>query len=105
MELNLARDVKDKKGFYKYICNKKKTKENVDLLLNKMADLVTQDTEKPAVLNASFASVFTSKIGLQESQVPETRGKGWSKEDVPLVKDDQVREYLSKPDTHKSNGP
>ncbi|KAK4826654.1 LOW QUALITY PROTEIN: hypothetical protein QYF61_010639 [Mycteria americana] len=28
------------------------------------------------------------KIGLQESQVPETRGKGWSKEDVPLVEED-----------------
>lgn len=45
MELNLARDFKDnKKGFYKYIGDKKKTRENMQLLLNETGDLVTQDT-------------------------------------------------------------
>lgn len=39
--------------------------------------------EKAEVLDAS--SALTSKTGLQESQVPESRGKGWSKDDVPLV--------------------
>ncbi|GAB0176869.1 mitochondrial enolase superfamily member 1 [Grus japonensis] len=35
LELNLARDVKDnKKGFFKYISSKRKTRENVGLLLN-----------------------------------------------------------------------
>ena len=43
--------------------------------------------------------------GLQESQVPEIRGKGLSKEDVALVEEDQVREYLSKLDIPKSMGP
>ncbi|KAK4810486.1 hypothetical protein QYF61_004266 [Mycteria americana] len=103
MEFNLARDVKDnKKGFYKYIGDKKKTRENVGLLLNETGDLVTQDTEKAEVLNAFFASVFTSKTGLQEYQAPETRGKAWSKEDVLFVEEDQIREYLSKLDVHKS---
>jgi len=33
------------------------------------------------------------------------RGKAWRKEDVPLVEEDQVRDHLSKLDTHKSMGP
>ncbi|KAK4828542.1 hypothetical protein QYF61_027218 [Mycteria americana] len=36
---------------------------------------------------------------------PRDRGKGWSKEDVPLVEQDQVRKYFSKLDIHKSMGP
>ncbi|KAK4807097.1 hypothetical protein QYF61_018438 [Mycteria americana] len=84
MELNLARDVKgNKKGFYKYIGDKRKARENVGPLLNEAGDLVTQDMEK----------------------AEETWGKVWSKEDVPLVEEDQVREYLSKLDIHKSMGP
>ncbi|KAK4807194.1 hypothetical protein QYF61_024314 [Mycteria americana] len=76
MELNLARDVKgNKKGFYKYIGDKRKARENVGLLLNEAGGVVTQDIKKAEVLNASFASVFTSKIDLQESQAPETGEK------------------------------
>ena len=106
MELNLARDVKDnKKGFCKYIGDKRKTRDNVGPLLDKMGDLVTRDMEKAEVLDATFASVSTGITGLQESQVSETRGKAWSKEDIPLVEEDQVREYLSKLDIHKSMVP
>jgi len=47
VELNLARDVKDnKKGYFKYISNKWKTRENVGALLNEVDALVTQGTEK-----------------------------------------------------------
>jgi len=63
-------------------------------LLNKTGYLVTQ-VEIP---NVTFASVFTNKTSLQELQVPQARGKGWNTEDVPLVEEDQVREYLSKLD-------
>ncbi|KAK4824554.1 LOW QUALITY PROTEIN: hypothetical protein QYF61_016158 [Mycteria americana] len=52
-----------------------------DPLLNEAGDLVTKDMEKVEVLNAFFTLVFTDKIGLQESQVLETRGKVWRKED------------------------
>lgn len=106
MALNLSIDVKDnKKDFYKYISDKRKARENVGPLLNKMGNLVTRDREKAEVLNAFFTLVFTIKAGPQESQVPETWGKGWRKEDGSMVGDDQVKEYLSKLDIHKSVGP
>ncbi|GAB0208892.1 hypothetical protein GRJ2_003354900 [Grus japonensis] len=72
LALNLARDVKDnKKGFFKYISSKRKTRENVGLLLNEVGALVMEDTEKVELLNAFFASVFTAKVGPQESQTLE----------------------------------
>lgn len=71
-------------------------------LLNEMGDLVTQDMQKAEVLNTLFASVFPSKTSLQECQVPEMRGKAWSNDDVPLMEEDQVREYLNKLDVHMS---
>ncbi|GAB0182556.1 mitochondrial enolase superfamily member 1 [Grus japonensis] len=90
LELNLVRDVKDKKGFFKYISSKKKTRENVGLLLNEVGALVTEDTEKAELLNAFFASVFTAKAGPQESQTLEVMEIGevtedWKKNNVTSV--------------------
>jgi len=46
-ELNPGRDVKgNKKGFFKYISSKWKTRDNVGLLLNEVGALVTEDAEK-----------------------------------------------------------
>ncbi|PKU38353.1 rna-directed dna polymerase from mobile element jockey-like [Limosa lapponica baueri] len=101
LELNLARDVKDKKGF---ISSKRKTRENVCTLLNDVGALVMEDAEKVELLNAFFASVFTAKAGPQEPQTLEVGETAWSKEDSPLITD-RVRDHLSKFDTHKSMGP
>ncbi|XP_068809548.1 uncharacterized protein [Struthio camelus] len=104
LELNLARDVKDnKKGFFKYITSKRKTRENVGLLLNGAGALVTKDIEKAELLNAAFASGFTAKASPQEFQTLGTREEGRRKEDSPLVEEDQVRDL--KLDIHKSMGP
>jgi len=47
MELNLARDVTvKKKSFFKYSSSKRKTRDNVRLLLNKVCVLDTEDAEK-----------------------------------------------------------
>ncbi|EMP37015.1 Phosphoribosyltransferase domain-containing protein 1 [Chelonia mydas] len=59
LELQLARDRKDnKKGFYRYVSNKKKVRESVGPLLNVEGNLVTDDVEKTEALNASFFFFF-----------------------------------------------
>ena len=52
--------------------------------------LVTKDVEEAD--NATFVSVFTGNICLQESQAPETHGKVWAKEDLLSLEKDQVLE-------------
>lgn len=65
-----------------------------------MSLLVTEDMEKAQVLH----TFFSSKTSLQESKAPEAAKKVWSKEDTPLVEEDQVEECLSKLDICKSVG-
>ena len=103
MELNLARDVEDnKKGLFKYISSKKKTRENAGPLLNEVGALVRENTEKVKLLNAFFASVFIANASCQESQTLQVGEKIWRKEDLPLVEEDRVRDHLGKLDVHKS---
>lgn len=55
--LNLARNVKgNRKGFSKFIENRRKTGKNMSLLMNEMGNL---NAEEAKVLNAFFMSVFT----------------------------------------------
>lgn len=62
VELNLVRDARERKrGFCKNIGDKRKVRENVDMLLNEAGTLVTKNIEKVEVLNA-----FTTKTSLQE---------------------------------------
>ena len=79
LKVNLEKNVVGrKKGFSKYINNKRKTRENMGPL-NKMGVVVTQDGEKADVLNAFFGSVSITKTSPQEShslEVRESLGKG-----------------------------
>ncbi|KAK4832124.1 hypothetical protein QYF61_020801 [Mycteria americana] len=85
-DMDLLEDIKDdKKGFHKYIHNKRKTRENVGPSVNGMGDLVMQDMEKAELLNAFFASVFTSKTGIQEFQQLREAPKDWRKANVTTV--------------------
>lgn len=93
-------DEDDRKAFYNYISDKRKTWENVGTALLNEVGISCQGMDKVEVLNAFFASIFTR---LEESRVPKT-SKDWIKECVPLVKESQIREYLSKLDIHKSMG-
>ncbi|CAM4707287.1 unnamed protein product, partial [Lepidochelys olivacea] len=103
LELQLARDVKsNKKGFFRYVGNKKKAKESVGPLLNEGGNLVTEDVEKANVLNVFFASVFTNKLSSQTAALGST---AWGGGDQPSVEKEVVRDYLEKLDVHKSMGP
>ncbi|GAB0204921.1 mitochondrial enolase superfamily member 1 [Grus japonensis] len=105
IELNLARDIKDnKKSFYRYVSDERKTRENVGPLQNEMGDLDTSDIEKAEVLNDFFASVFTGKCSSHTIQVTEGKGRDWENEEPPTA-EGQVREYLRNLKVHKSMGP
>ncbi|GAB0175874.1 mitochondrial enolase superfamily member 1 [Grus japonensis] len=83
IEVSLAGDVKDnKKSFYRYVSDKRRTRENVGPLRNETGALVTQDMEKAEVLNDFFASVFTGKCLSHTAQV--TEGRDWENAECPL---------------------
>jgi len=52
-----------------------------------------------------YASVFSAKAGPQESRALEVREEAWRNYNLPLVKDDCVRDQLRNLDVHKSMGP
>jgi len=90
-ELNLTRDVKgNKKAFYRYVSDRRQTRENVGPFQKEAGDLVTWDVEKAEVLNDFFASVFNSKCSSHTAQVAEDKGGDWENEEPPTVGEDQV---------------
>jgi len=67
LELSLARDAKNnKKGFYRYVSQKRKVKERVPTLMSNTGKLVTMDEKKAEVLNL-FASVFAGNFSCHTS--------------------------------------
>uniref|UniRef100_A0A672UTJ2 Reverse transcriptase domain-containing protein n=1 Tax=Strigops habroptila TaxID=2489341 RepID=A0A672UTJ2_STRHB len=107
LELSLARDVKDnRKGFYRYVANKRQTRDNVGPLRKLSGELATMDLEKAEVLNDFFASIFTSKCSDHTTKVLESKCRDCENEDFrPTVGEDQVRDYLKNLNVHKSMGP
>ena len=54
MELNLARNVKNKKGLYRYMDQKRQAKESKPPLVNEKGQLAITDMEEAEVLNDFF---------------------------------------------------
>lgn len=76
LESNLMMEMKGKmKDFCSYSSSKRKTRENMGLLLKGTGTLVTEDMEKAEELKASLALVFVGKTYLQESQALKFCGK------------------------------
>lgn len=59
------------------ISSNRMTRENVGNLLSRTKQIMIIDMEKVEVMKVSFPSVFTNKTIVQETQVPEIRGKVW----------------------------
>ena len=76
-ELNLARGVKNnKKGFYRYACRRRQTKENVPPLIDEDRAVASSDMEKAEVLNKCFALVFPGGQAPHVCKDPEPLGVG-----------------------------
>jgi len=95
------------KCFYKYINNKKRAKESLQLLLDAGGgNIVNKDEEKAEVLNAFFASIFNSQTSYSQGSQPpvkEDREGVWNK--PPIIQEEAVNDLLCHLDTYRSMGP
>ncbi|NXL88334.1 GTF2I factor, partial [Alectura lathami] len=92
MELNLVRDVKNNKGFYRYIGQKRQGKESVPPLTNEKGQLASSNMEKAEVLNKCFASAFAGGQAFHTCHVPEPLGLGERSRVTPPCKNRRIKE-------------
>ena len=96
MELNLARDVKDNKGFYRYIGRRGQAKESAPPLMRGNGELTSSHIQNTEVLNECFASVFmggqASRVRLDHQPPGEGVGSGF----CPTVTVEQVQVLFAK---------
>ena len=85
----MTRDSNLKKGFYRYVSQKKKVKEpHLDEHDNTTGKLVTTDEEKAEVLSKIFASFFTVILSFHTSQVYGPQDGDWGSKVPPTVRED-----------------
>jgi len=106
LELNLARDAEsNKKGFYRYVSQKRQAKENITSLMSKTGKPVTTEEEKAEVLNNIFASVFNGGLSSHTSRVEGPQDRESGSKVPPTVREDQVLDHLGNLNIHKPMGP
>jgi len=65
-------------------------------------DLGTNDTETAEVINQYLLLLCLYWKDLPSAiPDPETRGKAWKKDDLPLLEENQVRKHLNELNIHK----
>ncbi|GAB0196742.1 hypothetical protein GRJ2_002139500 [Grus japonensis] len=105
LELKLASTVGDnKKGFFKYVNNKRRTRENIGSLLDKNGHLTNRDIDKAETFNAFFASVFNTDDGLWDPSCPELEDCDCGNDKLP-ADSEIVQDLLLHLDAYKSMGP
>jgi len=106
LDFNLARDGKNNnKGFYTYVSQKRKVKENILPLRSKTRKLETVEKEKAEVLNNYFTSVFTGNLSSHTSQVDGPHDGDWGGKISPTIREDQVHDHLRNLNISNSMGP
>ncbi|KAK4818300.1 LOW QUALITY PROTEIN: hypothetical protein QYF61_010762 [Mycteria americana] len=106
LELKLASVVSDhKKGFFRYVNSKRRSKENIGLILVEDGRLTNRDEEKAEAFNASFASVFNNTDRPWAARSPESQDHECGNSDFPFVDTGIVRDQLYQLNVHKSMGP
>lgn len=68
VNMNLARDGKNnKKGFWRYLRQKRKANKHVPSMMNKISKLVTTDKKKAEAHNKCFDSLLTGNLSSHTS--------------------------------------
>ncbi|GAB0184195.1 mitochondrial enolase superfamily member 1 [Grus japonensis] len=106
LELKLASTVgNNKKGFFKYVNNKRRTRENIgSLLVNENGHLTNRDIDKAETFNAFFASVFNTDDRLWDPRCPKLEDHDCGNDKLP-ADPKLVRDLLLHLDAFKSIGP
>ncbi|GAB0208000.1 mitochondrial enolase superfamily member 1 [Grus japonensis] len=105
LELKLASTVGDnKKGVFKYVNNKRRTRDNIGSLLDENGHLTNRDIDKAEMFNAAFASVFNTDDRLWDPRCPELEDCDCGNNKLP-ADPEIVRELLLHLDAYKSMGP
>lgn len=106
LEMSLVRNVKNTKGFYRYMRQKRKitikcaqTQTNT---INNTGEIVTTNMEKAEILTFFFARVFTGNHSSHLSQV--SGHQGWAKKIPPIIGEDQAQDNLMNLNIHKFMG-
>ena len=104
MQLDLTKGTKkNKKGFYRYINQKRRDQEGVTpLLVTNTGKLVTVDKQKAEVLNNFFCSLFTDNCSSHITQEDSLEGRDWWSNGPPAVSKDQICNYLRNLNNSKS---
>jgi len=82
LEMNLERDIKNKKGLFRYTGQQRKMKETVPLMMSETGEVATIEM-KAEVLNNFFALVFISKCSGHATQFTDGKGRDWGSEVLP----------------------
>jgi len=93
MEVNLARDVKNNKGLFKYIDHKRQAKESVTPLINEKGGLASSDMERLRYLMSSL-SQSSLAVRLPTPLMSELLGRGQVFKIPSTVRLDQVQHHL-----------